>query len=224
MNAEPVAMRRPVEDSPRPPSPPPPIVARSTSFVRFAKYALPIAAIGLAVLIFAWARINPVIERLQLSETELAPQEIESAAMENVRFAGVDAENRVFNVSAARAVQSVEDSNRIELTVPNADIALPDGTRIAVESEAGEFARNTRILDLRGSVVVTQNRGYEFRTSQAQIDLAKRIATGTAPVEGHGPDGDVTAEGFQILDDGARVIFTGRSHVMLRPQQEAPTP
>ena len=96
MNAEPVAMRRPIEGSPRPQSVPPPIIVRSTGFVRFAKYALPIAAIGLAVLIFAWARINPVIERLQLSETELAPQEIESAAMENARFAGVDAENRVF--------------------------------------------------------------------------------------------------------------------------------
>lgn len=224
MNAEPVAMRRPVEGSSRPQPAPPPIIARSTGFVRFAKYALPIAAIGLAVLIFAWARINPVIERLQLSETELAPQEIESAAMENARFAGVDAENRVFNVTASRAVQSLEDSNRIELEVPKADIALPDGTRIAVESETGDYQRDTRILDLRGSVVVTQNRGYEFRTSHAQIDLAKRIATGTAPVEGHGPDGDVTAEGFQILDDGARVIFTGRSRAILRPQQESPTP
>lgn len=224
MNAEPVAIRRPAEDAPRPQPAPPPAISRSTAFVRFAKYGLPLAAVGLAVLIFAWARINPVIERLQLSETELAPQEIESAAMENARFAGVDAKNRVFNVTAARAVQSVEDTNRIELEVPRADIALPDGTRIAVESEKGDYQRSTRILDLRGSVVVTQNRGYEFRTSQAQIDLAQRTASGTAPVEGHGPDGDVTAEGFQILDDGARVIFTGRSRAILRPRQESPTP
>lgn len=224
MNAEPVTIRRPGNGASRPQPAPPPVVSRSTGLVRFAKYGLPLAAVGLAVLIFAWARINPVIERLQLSETELAPQEIESAAMENVRFAGVDAKNRVFNVTATRAVQSVDDTNRIELDQPKADVALLDGTRIAVESETGDYQRNTRILDLRGSVVVTQNRGYEFRTNEAQIDLAKHTAVGDAPVEGHGPDGDVTAQGFQILDDGMRVLFTGRSRIVLRSQQEAPTP
>lgn len=217
-------MHRPAGATPRPKPVPPPIIPRSTGFARFAKYGLPIAAIGFAVLIFAWARINPVIERLQLSETELAPQEIESAAMENPRFAGVDAKNRVFNVTAVRAVQSVEDTNRIELQQPKADIMLPDGARIAVASDMGAYQRNTRILDLRGSVVVTQNRGYEFRTSQAQVNLASHNAVGTAPVEGRGPDGEVTAEGFQILDDGARVLFTGRSRAVLRPQQESPTP
>jgi len=226
MSAEPVAMRRPapaasqaapVGSSWRPPP-------QHGRVARLAKYALPLAAVGLAVLIFAWARINPVIERIQLSDTELAPQEIETITMLNARFNGIDSKNRAFNVTAARAVQSVDDVNRIQLERPKADIVLPNGSHIAIESETGGLQRNTQILDLYGAVTVAQNQAYEFRTSQAQIDLDKRTAGGSAPVEGHGPDGEIRADGFQIVDDGARVMFTGRSRAILRSQQEPTQP
>jgi lipopolysaccharide export system protein LptC len=219
-------MRRPVEFPTRsePPAPPRPRRSRHGRLARFARIALPLAALGLAGLIFAWSRINPIIERIHISETEQAPEEIDTVTMENARFAGVDAQNRSFNVTAARAVQSADDSNHIDLQLPKADIVLASGAKVTVESDTGGLQRDTRILDLAGKVTLTQDRGYEFHTTKARIDLNERTAAGDAPVEGHGPQGRIQAEGFEILDGGTRVIFRGRCRAVFQPQQDSVTP
>ncbi len=226
MSSTPVAMRRPVEFPTRgePPMPPRPPRSRHGRVARFARIALPLAALGLAGLIFAWSRINPIIERIHISDTEQAPEEIDTVTMENARFAGVDAQNRSFNVTAARAVQSADDSNHIDLRRPKADIVLASGAKVAVESDAGGLQRDTQILDLIGKVTLTQDQGYEFHTTNARVDLNERTAAGDAPVEGRGPQGEIRAEGFEILDGGARVIFRGRSRALFQPQQDSVTP
>jgi lipopolysaccharide export system protein LptC len=198
--------------------------SRRGRLARFARIALPLAALGLAGLIFAWSRVHPIIERIHISDTEQAPEEIDTVTMENARFAGVDAQNRSFNVTAVRAVQSANDGNHIDLQQPKADIVLASGAKVAVESEAGRLQRDTQILDLVGKVTVTQDQGYEIHTTKASVDLNERTAGGDAPVEGRGPQGEIHAEGFDILDGGTRVIFRGRSRALLQSRQNSVTP
>jgi lipopolysaccharide export system protein LptC len=226
MSSSPVAMRRPVEFPTRsePPMSPRPQRSRRGRLARFARITLPLVALGLAGLIFAWSRINPIIERIHISDTEQAPQEIDTVTMENARFAGVDAQNRTFNVTAARAVQSADDNNHIDLQQPRADIVLSSGAKVAIQSDTGGLQRDTQILDLVGKVTLTQDQGYEFHTAKARIDLNERTAGGDAPVNGRGPQGDIQAEGFDILDGGPRVIFRGRSRAIFQPQQDSVTP
>src|SRR5215468_10434694 len=137
MSGSPVTVRRPVEFPMHGEVVLPARVHRSRHgrMARFARIALPLAALGLAGLIFAWSRINPIIERIQISDTDQAPEEIDTVTMENARFAGVDAQNRSFSVTAARAVQSADDSNHIDLRRPKADIVLASGAKVAVESD-----------------------------------------------------------------------------------------
>jgi lipopolysaccharide export system protein LptC len=227
MNAEPIAMRRPVEVPiaavPRSPL----YVTRRSSYgrgARIAKFVLPLLSLGLAGLIFTWSQINPVIPRIPLSETEQAPEEIDTITMENARFAGVDAEGRSFNVTADRAIQSVDDEQHIVLQQPKADIILADGTKIAIRSDTGGLQRDTRILDLFGSVTLVQDGGYEFRTTKARIDLNGRTAAGDAIIEGHGPTGEIRADGFEITDRGQRVVFRGRTRALFRPEPGRDTP
>jgi lipopolysaccharide export system protein LptC len=226
MSSSPVAMRRPVEFPARSEAPAllPPPRSRHGRVARFVRIALPLVALGLAGLIFAWSRIDPIIEKIHISDTEQAPQEIDTVTMENARFAGVDAQNRSFNVTAVRAVQSADDSNHIDLQQPKGDIVLASGAKVAVQSDTGGLQRDTQILDLVGKVMLTQDQGYEFHTTKARIDLNARTAAGDAPVEGHGPQGEIQAEGFDILDGGTRVIFRGRSRALLQPQQNSVTP
>lgn len=187
-------------------------------WARMARIGLPLAALGLAALIFTWSRINPIIERIHLSDTEEVPEEIDSITMENARFAGVDAQNRTFNVTAVRAVQSIGDSNLIELQQPKANIVLANGTKVDIQSDTGGLQRDTQVLDLLGAVTLTQDRGYEYRTTKARIDLRQKTAMGDAPVEGRGPQGEIYAEGFEIADNGARVVFRGRSRAVFQPE------
>jgi len=226
MSSSPVTIRRPVELPIHSELPAPPRARRSRHgrLARFARIALPLVALGLVGLIIAWSRINPIIERIHISETEQAPEEIETVTMENARFAGIDSQNRSFNVTAVRAIQSADDNNHIDLQLPKADIVLSSGAKVAVRSDKGGLHRDTQILELVGQVTLTQDQDYEFHTEKARIDLDARTAGGDSPVEGRGPQGDIHAEGFDILDGGARVLFRGRSRALLQANQESVTP
>src|SRR5207244_19417 len=46
--------------------------------------------------------------------------------------------------------------------------------------------------------------------------VAGNAAQGSDPVDGHGPSGDVKAQGFQILEKGDTIVFTGKSDMLLR--------
>jgi lipopolysaccharide export system protein LptC len=72
--------------------------------------------------------------------------------------------------------------------------------------------------------MLTQDQGYEFHTTKARIDLDARTAAGDAPVNGRGPQGEIQAEGFEILDGGTRVVFHGRSRALFQAQQDSVTP
>jgi lipopolysaccharide export system protein LptC len=226
MSSAPVAVRRPVEfpTHSEPPMYSRPQRSRHGRLARFARIVLPLAALGLVGLIVAWSRIDTTIDRIPMSEIEPASEEMDTATMENVRFAGVDAQNRSFNITAARAVQSADDNNHIHLRQPKADIVLSSGAKVAIRSDTGGLQRDAEILDLVGKVTVTQDQAYEFHTETARIDLNKRTAVGDATVNGRGPQGEIQAEGFEILDGGARVIFRGRSRVLFQPEQNSVTP
>jgi len=67
---------------------------------------------------------------------------------------------------------------------------------------------------------VTTDRGDEFHTDSARIDLAHSSAESDDPVTGQGPFGRVTAAGFRVRDRGATIIFTGHSNLELAPAQQ----
>ena len=53
-------------------------------------------------------------------------------------------------------------------------------------------------------------------TPAASVDLQAGTAQSDSPVTGHGPEGQIDAQGFRILDKGARIIFTGKSQMTIR--------
>jgi lipopolysaccharide export system protein LptC len=183
-------------------------------WVRWGKFALPVVAIGLGIAIFYLARVE--VRKFTVfigPDTEIMPEEIDSISMENARFSGRDDRNRSFTVTADKARQKSSDSTIIHLVQPKADLDLTDGRQVAIRAVSGIYVRGDQLLNLAGDVTVSDNRGFEFRTSSASVDLGKHTATGDAPVTGRGPSGDITSEGFQVLDDGDRVIFTGKTNL-----------
>jgi lipopolysaccharide export system protein LptC len=62
-----------------------------------------------------------------------------------------------------------------------------------------------------------------MHSSSARLDLKVGTAEGDEKVEGHGPTGTISAEGFRVLDNGARVFFTGPAKLVLRPEPQAAT-
>jgi lipopolysaccharide export system protein LptC len=97
---------------------------------------------------------------------------------------------------------------------------MNDGTWLALTAKVGYYDRQTELLDLVGDVNLFHDQGFEVRTEKAQVDLKGGTASGDLPVEGQGPSGTLTAEGFRAIDSGKTVIFTGKSKMILYPAEK----
>ena len=183
--------------------------------MRLAKYLLPILAIGIAALIFVWSQANLPIIRLRIADSEVSPREVEAMSMANPRFAGTDAMNRQYVVTADTATQSPDNDDIIHLQQPKADILMENGAKVRVDADSGVYQRGEKLLDLSGTVTLKEERGYDFRTTQAHVDFDKNLASGEARVDGIMPQGTLTGEGFRIEENGARLFLLGRSRVVL---------
>ena len=190
---------------------------RYSMFVGLMKVVLPAMAAALILLVVAWPHITGGRDKFRLGVANLGMEQLDNLSMLNARFDGVDEKNQPYSITADMATQSRRSENLIELELPKADITLTDGTWLALTARAGEYDRGARLLDLYGAVSLFHDQGFELQTSKARLDLEAGTASGDQPVQGFGTAGAIEAEGFEILERGATIIFTGRSHLTLMP-------
>lgn len=181
-------------------------------FVSTMKYLLPGLAFALLVLIAVWPKLVSEEDRFRL-DAAVGPLGSSKPQVINPRVLGVDSADRPFEISADMGTRT-ESGDGLDLYLldhPKADIILTDGSWVAVTARDGRYELDTKILHLAGDVDLFHDDGYEFRTQTARVDLASRDASGSDPVQGQGPFGLLNSQGFQVLDGGQRVIFTGRA-------------
>ncbi|MDD9876422.1 MAG: LPS export ABC transporter periplasmic protein LptC [Magnetovibrio sp.] len=195
-------------------------VAHSKLYSRFVglmKLVLPMVALMLIALVIAWPHLNTADLRFRIGFAALQLSDSKDPSMINPRYVGTDKDNQPFSITADLARNLAGSGAEVELEMPKADITTEDGTWLVLTAKNGIFARTDKKLNLNGAVNLFHDSGYEFRTERADIDLAAGVATGNDPVEGQGPFGHLTANGFRLIDKGRTILFTGKSKLTLYP-------
>lgn len=190
--------------------------ARYSRFVGIMKILLPSLAAVLLGLLMVWPRLTAIDKSFQIGFAKLPSKEVESLAMRNARYFGVDESNRPFAVTSENAIQEPGNADLIHLVAPKADFTSASGSNVVVDAEAGLYHQASKMLDLSGGVNLFHDSGYELHTPTAIIDLNHNSARGVDPVEGFGPQGRVESIGFEITGRGREITFTGQSHLTLR--------
>jgi lipopolysaccharide export system protein LptC len=144
--------------------------------------------------------------------------------MERPHFAGNSKDQRPYVVTADYAIQKTREEKVFDLVLPNADLLDKKERWAALTADSGKYDSRLRLLDLAGNVTLFQDKGYTLMTERARIDLDANAAFGDRPVRGHGPDGEVEAEGFHASERGDRIVFTGRTRLILRGHSGADEP
>lgn len=196
----------------------PPLIgpfARYSRFVRFMKVALPALAALLLGLIVIWPRLTLEDKRFQVGFARLSTKEVETLAMKNARYYGLDESNRPYAVTSDSAVQEPGNSDLIHLDAPKADFTSNSGANILVDGAKGLYRQSSKTLELSGGVNLFHDAGYELHTASATIDLARNSARGVEPVNGFGPQGAIRSAGFELSGKGQAIIFTGKAHLTL---------
>jgi lipopolysaccharide export system protein LptC len=182
--------------------------------VALLKLALPAIGGSLLLMVMIWPRVAPLFDRLRIAAIDL--REARELRMINPRYTGTDRDGHPFVITAAVGRQVPQRDDVMSLDQPVANVQSHSGAKIVVTADSGVYQTQTQFLDMFGTVTVTHENGSKFVTTNGRLDAANSAAEGHNPVEGHGPQGDVAGQGFQILDKGDIVIFTGQSSLLLK--------
>ena len=188
---------------------------RYSRFVGWAKLVLPLGAGGLLLVLAGWPYLSSGFDRLRLVFPKLDQAQVRDLRMVNPRFSGVDKEKRPFTLTADTARQNPENNDLVGLEVPKADIMTKEGAWVVVTSKTGIYQPDSHFLDMFGDVTMFHDKGYQFHTQQARVDLDSGSASGDQPTDGVGPAGTINGEGFRILKKGETVLFTGKSKLVM---------
>jgi lipopolysaccharide export system protein LptC len=191
-------------------------VDRYSRIVVLLKRVLPAIGAALLLLVAMWPRLAPLIESVRLAASAIDLREARELKMINPRYAGTDRLNRPYVVTAAVGRQVANRSDLMSLEKPRAVMIVHGGASVVMTAATGIYQSQPQLLDLFDAVTLTHQNGTRFVTERAHANLANSTAGGHDPIEGHGPSGDIWGEGFRVLDRGDTIIFTGKSHAILK--------
>jgi len=194
--------------------------ARYSRLVGFLRYALPALAVALLLVVVLWPKFYGGMESFRLEASKIDVGDASTLRMLNARYQGVDEKNRPYLVTAEVATQNPGNRNLVTLEQPKGDMTLESGAWVSLSADRGAYDNEARMLDLAGHVRLFHDSGYVFETEAAEVDLGLGRAGGSAPVEGQGPDGHIAAEGFEVTEKGATIVFKGKSRLVLTPPAE----
>lgn len=186
-------------------------------FVGMMKMLLPVMALTLAAVVFAWPSEFEEAERLQIAFVEAKGREADRLTMLNPRYLGTDAAQRPFVVTAKVAEQDPKEQRRVTLTDVQADMIDGDGSWFSVRARGGIFHQGDNSLYLVGPIDMFSAAGYEFHTGSAHVDLNAGTAETVDKVAGHGPFGRVTADRLLVSERGRVLLFAGHVQLVITP-------
>jgi lipopolysaccharide export system protein LptC len=188
-------------------------------FVGLAKRTLPVVAVILLLIVAVWPKLQGEIVKLQINLPRLDPREAQDLRMVNARYTGLDRQSRPFVITAETARQNPSADQLVALEGPKGDLTSGSGSWFELTAFSGLYQPDTQLLDLFGNVQLFQDKGNEFHTDSAHVDMTRGNAEGDEPVEGQGPFGHVRGQGFRIRDRGDVIIFTGHARLDLQPHE-----
>jgi lipopolysaccharide export system protein LptC len=188
---------------------------RHTRRVAVLKRVLPAIGVSLLLLIATWPRLEPLWERMRASFPAIDLRDAHELRMVNPRYSGTDRDGRPFVVTAASGRQIPDRQDLMSLQAPVAEIKLRSGAQIRADAISAVYQAQANVIDMFGDVTMTHQDGTRFVTQTARVNAAQNAAEGSDPVSGHGPAGEIKAQGFRIIDKGDTIIFTGNAEMLM---------
>ena len=157
-------------------------------------------------------------------QVEAKPQDIKQNTsgleLKGLSFKGITADGNDFIVLAETAIESTTNPEIVKMSSPRARIDTDGGNPMTMRSLTGAFNRNEDRVDFEGRVVIVRpDIGYTLMTDAAIAYLNSGKMTSDQEVRGFSPRARVRADGMVISENGANVLFTGKSTLRILTQQ-----
>lgn len=166
------------------------------------------AAIGLGFVIAFLAQAG-LFRALMPQQAAPPPPAVEpdriTAGVSTVN--GIDDEKQPYQVTARRGWQDGKTPNLVHLEEPVGVFRRASGTKYTITGTTGLYDTKIKSLDLDGNVVLEQEGRFKARMDKANIAVKEKRLVADTAVSAQFGSGTVDANGMQITDDGARILF-----------------
>jgi lipopolysaccharide export system protein LptC len=134
----------------------------------------------------------------------------EEITVTDSRFTGFDKRDQPFSISARSAVQDENDASKVRLQSVDAEVRHKSGQQISIKSNTAVYDANSKTINLQGDVRISSTDGFDARMAEAVVDINQHRLRSEVPVKVVHPRGVIQANGMEIEDDGARILFFNR--------------
>jgi lipopolysaccharide export system protein LptC len=191
---------------------------RYTRFVMAMKQVLPIAALAIVASVIAYSVIPRRPDGVSLTYQRIGAIR-DDLVMIKPRLSGTDDRGNPFVITAAKAVQDVNNRHRASLRQVEADMQIDNRNWLNARAANGFFDMDARTIRLGGGIALFTDSGYELHTDSADVDLNNNVIEGQSEVKGHGPLGSLRADRFHVDRLKRQLRLIGHVRMTMYPKE-----
>jgi len=183
--------------------------------VRRLKVLLPI---GAAIVSFAF--IGVAVIRAYVPENlsiESARIENGKIVMERPAISGRNGDGINYSMVADRALQDIENPNKITLQDVKAAVPINDEVIARVVATGADFDRGSDMLDLTSPFDVNLSNGITAKFKSAHLNIPGGVMDSSDPVNITMTGGAIVADSLKITDKGHTITLIGQVRVNVDP-------
>lgn len=184
--------------------------------VRILKTALPVAALLIAG-IFSWFTF--LATPASTMKVQLDPSESGKLVMTSPQLNGYTKDNRLYSMTASRAVQDVNKAGVIALEGIDAHVPLSDTDSAVIDAQSGVYDSINGRLQLDSDFTVKTTNGLEARLKSAEVNIATGQIITEQPVDIRTGNAHILADRMHVTENGKVLLFEDRVKLVIDPSK-----
>jgi lipopolysaccharide export system protein LptC len=120
---------------------------------------------------------------------------------------GMDRENQPYQVKAEKGWQDSKIPTLVHLETVEGKFQRPSGAQYTLTARTGAYDTKVKALDLEGQVTIVQKDRFTALMEKAHVVVEEKKLTSNVPVDVTFGSGTIKANGMEITDDGAKILF-----------------
>lgn len=179
---------------------------RHSRLVRSLRVLLPIAAAAGGTAFLAAIYIVPKFS----GAFSLGKIDIQSNAlvMDAPKVSGFSGTRRSYELSAKRAIQSLENPKVVTLEAIAARLGLETEATASVGAGRGIYDSQNETLRLEEGISIETANGYQANLKDARVDLKRGTFASDNPIELKSADSTIRGSKIEISEGGRRIMIT----------------
>jgi LPS export ABC transporter protein LptC len=172
---------------------------------------------ALTIAVSSWLGFLANDKDISLEIKEIEGTETSEVQLSGARYRGLTAGGKPYEITAALANESLDESGRVDMDQPTAVVTLRNGSIVNLKSDVGVFNKQTNIVKMSGAVVMIQpDRQLRLDTEILEANLKVGEIHSDVPVLVQDIDRRINAGSMKVYDDGSRIIFGGTTRMIIK--------